>query len=687
MPMYFRQTGTAMALGRALLTSDDRVSAPPVAVISLPLWRRQFAASPTVLGTSIDLNGAAYTIVGVTATAGSSSFLGASVDAWVPLAHADPIVDRDWRTSVDKRWFAAFVLPEDGYAAVDSQLAIVQATLASLYPEAWRDQRLQSSEGTVLRGTQREGVATLVIVLGALAALILFAAASNVGSVLLARAAAQRHAAAIHLSMGSGRAAIARRQLIEGLMLGGSAGLFALALYMLARIELEEIAVLPTLALRLELPLDFWTIAATIGGSMLAGASLAIGPALWASRFDVSSALRDATARAGTGRRLTLIRQLLVSTQVALSIVLVFGAALSIRSLDALAGADLGFDRSGVVAVDFDLEPAQASIGELPGLAQQALSSVSRLPGIVAAAMSNRAPVDQSTPTSEVEATGSAANTASNVTVYLATSDYFNVVSVPIVSGRAFTPSEAATSADVVIVNEALARSLWSSGDAIGRGLTVKPEGKVLRVVGVARNSKYRELTETNRPHIYRPAPPALGRTLLARTDADPREALRAIQRALDDVGPGLIGFFPRTLDDHLVVQLLPTRVAAGVATGLGAVALSLSGMALYALISWFVALRRQEVGVRMALGASAAQVQRLVMRQALAAAAPGIAVGVALAVGAGLAARSALFGVGPSDPIALGVGLGALLLVVLAASYSPSRRASRVDPASVLRM
>jgi hypothetical protein len=273
-----------------------------------------------------------------------------------------------------------------------------------------------------------------------------------------------------------------------------------------------------------------------------------------------------------------------------------------------------------------------------------------------------------------------------DVTMYLATERYFETVGVPLVAGRSFTTSETAAGADVVIVNQALAARLWPKAAALEQALYLKGEQKPVRVVGVARDSKYRTLTEAARPHIYRPTGPALGLSLLARTASDPRAALRLIQRELDTIGPGLIGFFPRTLEDHLAVQLLPTRAAAGAATALGTLALILSGAALYGLVSWFVLLRAREISVRMALGASPQQVQGLIVRQALVTAAPGLTVGTLLTIAMGMVARSALFGVSPYDPISLGSGIAMLLTVVVMAGYLTSIRATKMHPAAALR-
>lgn len=682
---YFFHTGTGTLIGRGLLTTDDRESAPPVAVIAEPLWRRQFSASPAVLGSTIAMNGAAYTVVGVAASLGSSSFLGASVDAWVPIAHADPLIDRGWRTDVTERWFSAFVLPRGGVAEVEVRLAAARDHLARLHPDPWQHRRLQTAPGTVLSGSQRQSMAMLAGVLTMLALLILAAAGSNLSGVLLARAAAGRRAAAIHLCIGSGRAVILRRQVMEGALFGVLGGILAVGMYAWARTWLEEITILPTLSLRLMLPFTPGLLASTIVAGALAGAALALGPALWSMRVDLMGALRDSDSRASGGMGLTRLRAVLVSTQLALSLALITVAALFAQTLGSLTNADLGFARERLIAMDFDVEPSGPAAADLPGLAREALKRVEALPGVAAAAMSNRAPVDQSTPLLNVGRPGDR-TAAVEATMYLATAGYFETVGINLVAGRAFTRSEEETAADVAIVNEALARRLWPDDEALNRGLELRDEQRIVRVVGVARDSKYRALTESEQPHLYRPTAPAFGRTLLVRSSGDRRDALQAVQRALDTVGPGLMGFFPRTLDDHLAIQLLPTRAAAGAATGLGGLALALSAVGLYGLVSWFVELRRREIGVRMALGASAASVRRLVVRQALKAAAPGVVCGVGLAIGLGTLARSALFGVGPADPFALGVGAGTLLVVVLLAGYLPSRRATTVDPAAVLR-
>jgi predicted permease len=681
---YFGAIGTRMLLGRGLAAADDRHGSPRVAVVSESLWRDRFNASAEALGTPVLLNGASYAIVGVAGRSGASGLFGTSVDVWIPMAHADPMLGRHWRTDVTNRWFNVFMLPDTTLADAEGPLAATAADLARAYPDRWRDRRLQTAPGTFIPGRQRTLAQTLAAILGGLSALILAVAAANVGGLLLSRAAVNRHAAAIHLALGSGHAAIARRLTIEGSLVGLVGGLLALGLYFWVRLWFSHITLLPTLALRLDLPLDAQTTGVVIAAGLASGLFLASGPALWASRLDISGMLREA-GRAGNGRGITRPRQMLVSGQVCFSLALIVSAALFVRSLNALNRVDLGFPRAGLVAMDFDVEPSEAAPADMPRLAREALARVAALPGVVAAAMSNRAPVDPSTPAVDVTAAPGRASVG-DVSVYLATAAYFDTVGLSLTAGRSFTQAEAESNAKVAIVNEALASRLWPPGDALDRELHVPAEGVSFRVIGIARNSKYRSLSEAARPHLYRPTPAGLGLTLLARTRGNPHEALGSMQRVLDRVGPGLVGFFPRTLDDHLVIETLPSRVVATAATSVGTLALLLSTVGLYGLVAWFVELRRREIGVRMALGASAADVRWLVVRQALTTALPGMAAGLALAAALAVSGRSILFGVQPLDPFALAAGVAALGLVVASASYLPARRATRVDPALVLR-
>ena len=684
---YFSLLGIEVRAGRRLMALDAAPGAEPVTVISDTIWRDQFRRDPGVVGTTVRINGHAFTVIGVAVPGATGTSFGGGVDAWISTAHAGMVLNRDWRTNVDDRFWTAFgrTTPE-GAVQVESALARTSSDLARQWPDPWRDRRLITAPATVLVGSQRGGAIALSLVLGALALLILATAAANVGGLLLANAAADRSRAAVLLSIGAGRAGIIRRHLIEGGALGMAAGVVALVIYEWVRRQLVKVTVLPTLSLNFGLPFDGSVVAITIAAGTLTGIVLALGPAIWTVGLDMAETLRDGSGRTSGSAKLSKARRLLVGAQVATSLTLLVGALVLARSVATLSAADIGFPRAGLVAMDFDLEPSVPEMSALPAMARDALRRAVAVPGVTAAAMSNRAPIDFSTPTTTVVVPGEGGKTLTDVTFYLATERYFETVGLRLVRGRAFTSVESDHEADVAIVNEAAAERLFANGDAIDRAIVLQPQGRSVRIVGIAQNSKYRSLSEPQGAHLYLPTAPNFGRALLVRTSADPRQTLRAVQQQLDLIGPGVVGFFPRTLDDHLAIDMLPVSASARASATLGAFALFLSGAGLYGIVMWFVEVRRREIGVRVALGASANQVRRLVVRQALVAAAPGVAVGLVMAIALTAFGRSLFVGIGAIDPMSLLVGVATLAAIVLAASYLPSRRATQVDPVIVLK-
>jgi predicted permease len=650
------------------------------AVISEVLWRELFAQSPAAIGAPITVNGRPFVVVGVARPGPPTTFWGASVDLWIPLSQGDVFFSPTWRTAIGARSLTVFALPVAPPAVVTEQLRRTAGDLAEDHPVPWRQQSLQLSPATALLGSQRASASLLSRVLVGLAILILVAASANLGATMLAGAAAGRRALAIHAAIGAGPAVGPRRVLIEGALIGAGAAVLAVLLYAAARVRLTEIALLPTLSFRVELPsatMLLWLIAPA---GLAAGLLMAAGPATWLARQSVGAHLL-AGARSAGDRGIARTRRLLVGAQVALCLVLLIGASLFTRSLDRLTRADLGFDRDGLLAFDFDIEPADAGQRLPDAVAADALRRVRAMPGVTAAAMASRAPVDASTPVTRVSNPRDPGATGIDVTFTTVSAGYFETVGVPVVVGRVFRDDERE---GVAIVNETLARKLWPEGGALDRTITLDASANALRIVGVARDAKYQSISETARPHVYLAASPRFGQALLVRTADDPRRALADVQRVLD--GLGVAGFFPRTADDHLAIQWLPTRAVSAVARWLGALALAFCAAGLYGLVAWFAELRRSEMAVRLALGATRVDIERLVIGHALAIAGPGLVAGLVLAAVAAPAARALLYGIGPPDLVAPAAGIAVLLVVVVAASWKPARAAARTDPAVALR-
>jgi predicted permease len=681
-PRYSEVIGMTLQIGRPLLKVDHDPGSPAVAIISDVLWRELFGRESSVLDASILVNGRAFGIAGVARPGPPSSFLGASVDVWVPLAQADVFYSPGWRTDPERRSLSLFVLPALPQSVVEARLSRATLSLTGEYPTSWRERSLTLGPGTAMLGSQRAAARQLFRILLALALLILVVAGANVSGMLLAGAAVRRREAAIDIAIGAGPGAAPRRLLAEGAWLGAAAALVAWGLYAWARVWMSDITLLPTLSLRLQLPEPLSLLPLIVPAATVVGMSVAIGPALWARR-QVPNYRLHLAARSVGDRSLSRVRRLLIGAQVAVALVLLVGATLLQRSLDRLSRADLGVSGDGLLAFDFDIEPQHAAGRPAANLAAEALRQTRAFPGVTAAAMANRAPVDTSTPVLIMALPDGGGTAAIEVTFNTVTSGYFETVGTPVIHGRSFFEGERDS---VVIVNEALAERLWSGGDALGRTLRLVDDNRSVQVVGIARNARYRAIDESGLPHVYLPTRPDFGHALLVKTSRDPGRMMQEVQDLLDGVGPGVAGFFPRTLRDHLAIQLLPTRVASAAAAWFGGFALVLCAMGLYGLITWFVALRHTEMAVRLALGATRRDVEGLVLRQAFATAAPGLLGGLLLSAGAVVLARGLLYGVGAVDAVALVGGLVALMAVVAGASWWPAYRAGRTDPASALR-
>jgi putative ABC transport system permease protein len=686
---YFSVLGARPVHGRLLAQGDDAAGAPAVAVIS-DAWWRGLGRPPDILGRSIRVNSAAFTIVGVAPAVGTSSFLGASVDVWVPIAVSDAMMNPGWRTRLDERWFVLLARLEQArdQAAADTALAHARDDLTRAIPDPWRDRRLRTAPPTVLVGSQRAMASRLAALLIGVAFMALAVVCTNVAALFFVRGATGRRAAAIRLSLGAARGAVLRQALCEGVLLSLGAAAFALVFYVAFRRALADVTILPTLSVRLDLPLTPDLVLMTTAAAVCGGVMLAVGPAWWLARVQVGRALRDQSGPISGGASVPRIRRALIAAQMAAALVLAVHAATLSRAMGRLEAIDIGVASDRLLAMDLDLEPLDRAGrgGAVSGaLVDDLLHRVRALPGVSSAAMASRAPVDWSTPTVDVVHVGSEAEARlRDVTFYAITPGYFDTVGLPLVRGRTFGDEDVGH--DLVIVNETLGRALRTDGDVVGRTIRLEPQGRLARVIGVARDSRYRSLTESSQSHLYLPTKPGFGLALLIRTVGPPGAMATTVQHALDSVGPGVQGFFPRTHRDHLAFDLLPLRTAAGAALAVGIVATGLCLIGLYGLLAWLVQMRRAEIGVRLALGATPRSIVWLVVGQGVRAALPGLIGGAILAVLTTPLAQSALAGVTTSDPSAYIAAILLLAGVVIAASWAAARRAAGVHPSESLR-
>ena len=681
---YFDILALPPRAGRLLRASDDDAPAAAVAVISDAWWASRYGRSPAAIGATMFLNNTPFTIVGVAPLAGSAAFATSSTDVWLMASHAGTLMPPDFRSDRARRAFVVVgrVKPNATIAGVVAASAAASATLQRGAPRSRPDDRIAVLPGSPLGKTQRRVAMVVAALLASLAIVVLGVICANVGNLAMARGTMLRRATAIRLSLGASRGQVMRQALLEGAAIAGIAAACSVAAYIWIAGRLATIPILPTFTLRLDLRTDLWFLVVIVAIAGVAGLVLALGPALAAARTDVIATLRDASGALRFGRRGARLRRWLVIAQVALSFFLMVMAALFMRSLSLTRTLDLGVDVDRLAIMDFDVEPLVGK-DEQRAIVVRALDAIRALPGAAGAAQSTEAPIDAFVSSADLRLPGAAdAPPMARVSVIGATSGYFETVGVPILQGRGFATTDAAGS--VAVINETLARRLGPDA-GLDRVIDLG-NGRRPRIIGVAKDARYRSIGEGEQPNVYLAIEPGFHQTLIARAKGDPRQLLTDIQRTLDRIGPGVQGFFPRTGRDHLRFDLLPVEAGGAAAAIVGTLAIILSGLGLYGLVAWIVELRRPELGLRLALGAGPGDLRRLVVRYAISSALPGVLIGLAATMLAVGAFRNLLFGVRAVDPVAF---LSAGLLVaalVLAAAWIPAQRAGRIDPSALLR-
>ena len=688
---YFDLLGVSPSRGRLIQRHDDRPGAPPAAVISRRAAERHFAGRDPV-GAAIHLNGAPFTVVGVAPAEFAGVFIGTRIDVWVPVEVSDAFLPRGWRTRREHTPFNAIVhLREDVQPPqAQAELDAIAAQVEQLDPGARAGVRLHLLEGDLLRGRRRTTLLMFASLLALLGGLVLVIVCANVANLLLARGVGLRPEMAVRLALGASRWRVFRQVFVESLMLAvlgavGAIGVAAAIIRLLSRFDW-----LPTLTFEIAARLDAGVVIAAGVIALGAGAVLGISPALQASRPD-ASALKEFSAAVAGSRRLLTLRRALVVGQLAMSLLLLSGAGLFIRSLENARGLDLGFDPDRSLAVDVDLAAAGLELDESRRLFDELHRRLHQRAGVTAVSFSNRAPVDASTPSVDVlldAAPPSPGERPPQATMNWASPEYFDALGIRILSGRAFTDGDRDGAARVAIVNEVMARRFWPGEDAIGRTFRPGAAAEPVTIVGIARTARYRTPGEAPQAHVYLPFAQVDGRSaaILVTAAADPRPLLPVVQRELENLSTPVQGFFGRTLRDHLSIYLIPSQLAATLAATLGGVALLVASIGLYGVIAYMVQQRTKEIAIRMALGAERARVRSLIMRGGIRVLLPGLLLGAAGAFGLARLAGGFLYGVGAADVPSLAASAAVLTMVVLLATWLPARRAMRVDPAGVLR-
>jgi putative ABC transport system permease protein len=698
---FFDTLGVAPALGRLLTDTDDRVgcSAPP-AVIGYGFWQREFAGSPTAVGAALTLDAHRYEIVGVAPPAFTGVEVGHVFDVAVPLCAE--ALSRGPRSALARNdaWFLDVIgrlKPGWSIARATAQLealspALFKETLPNYTPEearAYLGFRLGAfAAGTGVSELRATYESPLWLLFGT-AALVLLIACANLANLMLARATARAREIAVRLALGASRTRLVRQLLAESALIA-VAGASAAAL-LAAWLSRALVAALTTTRdpIFVDVSPDWIVFAFIAALATTACALFGVVPALRATNTSPGAAMK-AGARGTGGADGSGLRRGLVVAQVAVSLVLVVGALLFVRSFRNLATVDTGFARDRLLIAEFGVRRNDLPPDRLRAGYEQLLNRIQHTPGVAAAARVRNVPIGGSFSNRQIAIDGVERREEVN---YNSISDqYFPTVGTPLVAGREFDARDQAASARVAIVTESFARVFFGGQGAIGRTFQiVEAPGKPrppIEIVGVVRDSKYSELRETFAPLMYVPVTqddlaPGFAR-LLIRSSVPPSALTATVLALARAEQPDSVVTF-RTMESQIADALLRERLMAALSAVLGGLAALIAVVGLYGVMSYIVARRRTEIGIRMALGADPHDILRMVMREAGFLVGLGVAIGVVAAVVAARTAQALLFGLKPADPATLVAAAAGFSIVALAAGYLPAKRASRVAPTEAL--
>ncbi len=708
---FFRVLGAQPALGRAFTEEDaNQPGGNPLAVISYRYWQDALAGDASVIGRSTVVNQTAFTVVGVM----PPKFFGVELnpqapDMWLPITMQPEVMLQPsllkprglyWlhlmarsREGVAlpqaKAWLdnriRQFMVARQGAQITDQDRKDIQQAYVELLPG-----------GSGLSHLREQYLQPLTILM-CVVVLVLVIACANLANFLLAKATAREREISMRLALGAGRPQIVRQILTETLLLAGVGGAFGLLLAFWGTRVLIYFVVAGARHTALDATPDLRVLGFTFGVSLLTGLLFGIAPALRASRTGVGPALNASarTVSAAGGRSARFLPKTLITAQVTLSLVLLAGAGLFVRTLQNLQSQDFGFNRSNVLLAQFNAKFAGYKAEQVNGLHQRILDRVTALPGVRSAALSGAPAINFGRWNSPIFVQGQIPppdrSLATNITRVSA--GFFETVGIPLLQGRVIAPQDAAASTKVVVVNQSMADYFFPKGDAIGHQFTIADPGVpgAWQIVGIVRDAKYFGAREEPQRMIYLPLAQMTGDDSFAywlqvRTDGDPANLASSVRAAWSDVDPNLPQLEIKTLAEHLSLFTDDERLISQLLTIFSLLALTLACIGLYGVMTYNVVRRTGEIGIRIALGARNENVVWMVLRESMWLLGIGIGIGIPATLAATRLVQAQLFGLKSSDPMTLATAILVIAAVTMMAAYLPARRAAKVDPMVALR-
>jgi predicted permease len=704
---FFNTLGVTPHIGRLFTTDDDRRGGGAdgaVAVLSYGFWQRRYGGAADALGKTIMIDGHPFTIVGVSPRDFLGPQIGRAFDIAAPLG-TEPII-RGVESQLDERssWWLTIVgrlAPGQTMAQAESRLRAFQPQLREATLPDWPAVQLTSyltdpialQAGATGTSTLRSRYAQPLYVLLGIVSLVLMIACANMANLLLAQSVSRRKELAVRLSLGAGRWRLVRQLLVESIMLSAIGSLAGLAIAQWGSQGIVAMLSTRTQVVEVDLTMDWRVFAFTTAVGTLTGLLFGVAPALRGTRLTPADALRDHSRGVVSGGARFQVGHALVALQVALSFVLVFGSTLFVRTLVALTTQDMGFESAHVLVGNLDIRATGTAPENRLQTFTRVREALSAVPGIDAAATSFVTPVSGSTWDLDIEVPGSSDVEQRSALFNGVSPNYFRVMGTPILAGRDITEADRAGAPSVLIVNEAFAKKYFNGQTPIGKTVIIKGFGKrtdrQMEVIGLVANAKYQRLREAAQPTVY--AAMAQETRLFTsvrvaiRTLGAPMDSRNAIVNAVTGVHKD-IALDLKPLDEDLGANVLQERLVATLSGFFGGLALLLAALGLYGVMSYAVTRRKNEIGIRMALGAEPGRVITLVLKNVALITIAGLVVGAAAAVGTGRFINTLLYNLAATDRTMIVVTAITLATAAAIAGYLPARRAARIDPMAALR-
>ena len=714
---YFSVLDISAAVGRVLAPGDDRPAASPVVVISNAYWAKEFGRDPAAIGGALEVNGTTFNVIGVMAPSFfGETFQSDPAEMWFPIStlNAVAMFPPSLLEESDSRWLQLMARLQPGVTLKQAGAALTAelrqfllsdpkiATGPAKWKEAIARAAIEPMPGARGLPPIREYLSEMLLILRVVVALVLAVACANLASILLARATAREREVLIRLAVGASRARLIRQMLTEALLLGVLGGAAGLATAMWGSQALLAMIYSGAETVVAKVSPDLPMLSFLLALSIVTAALFGIVPALRASRADVNASLKaSAAAAAGASGSRLLFGRALIALQLTLSLVLIVGAGLFGRTVAKLVGQDVGFDRDHVLMLRIETELAGYKPDQLELVYQRIRDRLNSLPGVRDSAVALYTPLrgDNWSGSIAIAHHSPEQNQQAFAAWNRVSAGYFDAMGIPVVLGREIGPQDVAGAPVVAVVNQTFARKYFPTENPVGQRIGWTDSSKnTIQIVGVVQDALHTDVRSEIPPMFFLPMTQKAGdqgthssrddyaQDLVVRAEGDPAQIAQEVRHALREIDPGLPVTKMITAHERVSASAGNEEMMAEIVGFFGGLAVLLAALGLYGLISYAVARRTNEIGIRMALGAKRGQVLWVVLKETLLLVAAGAAIGVPLALGAIRFVRSQLFGVQPYDPLTLVLAVLLLTTVAAVAGYLPALRASRVDPMVALR-